>query len=125
MCSLIHKIVHSFRRECSIDTLILKLHSGHSGTKAAQHCVQRTPLARPLTWARSFGVVAHRGSCRSVEVASGAADACRWAAQVHPCYMNTSPACTVQSRFSDESLDIEVVSDIELEHVQSHIALII
>jgi len=25
---------------------------------AAQQCVQRTPLARPLTWARFFGVVA-------------------------------------------------------------------
>ena len=42
--------------------------------------LQRTPLARPLTWARLFGVVAHRRSCRSVEVASGAAESWRWAA---------------------------------------------
>ena len=41
--------------------------------------LQRTPLARPLTWARLFGVVACRGSCRSVEVASGAAVGWRWA----------------------------------------------
>ena len=42
--------------------------------------LQRTPLARPLRWARSWGVVAHRRSCRSVEVASGAAESRRWAA---------------------------------------------
>ena len=43
--------------------------------------LQRTPLARPLTWARSWGVVAHRRSCRSVEVASGAAESRRWASK--------------------------------------------
>ena len=41
--------------------------------------LQRTPLARPLTWARSFGFVAHQRSCRSVEVASDAAESGRWA----------------------------------------------
>ena len=41
--------------------------------------LQRTPLARPVTWARLFGVVACRRSCRSVEVASGAAESGRWA----------------------------------------------
>jgi len=45
--------------------------------QAAQHCVQRTPLARPLTWARSWGVVVHRRSCRFMEVASGAAESWR------------------------------------------------
>ena len=50
--------------------------------RAAQQCVQRTPLARPLTWARFFGVVACCRSSRSTEVASSAADAWRWAA--HP-----------------------------------------
>ena len=47
--------------------------------RAAQQCVQRTPLARPLTWARFFGVVACCRSSRSTEVASSAADAWRWA----------------------------------------------
>ena len=41
--------------------------------------LQRTPLARPLTWARLLGVVACRRSCRSVEAASGAAESRRWA----------------------------------------------
>ena len=41
--------------------------------------LQRTPLARPLIWVRFFGFVAHHGSCRSVEVASGAAESRRWA----------------------------------------------
>jgi len=52
--------------------------------RAAQQCVQRTPLARPLTWARFFGVVACCRSSRSTEVASGAADAWRWAAPNKP-----------------------------------------
>ena len=39
--------------------------------------LQRTPLARPRSWARSCGVVACQRSCRSVEVASGAAES--WA----------------------------------------------
>ena len=46
------------------------------------NALQRTPLARPLTWARSFGFVAHQRSCRSVEVASGAAES--WALGIHP-----------------------------------------
>ena len=49
------------------------------------NALQRTPLARPLTWARSFGFVAHQRACRSVEVASGAAESRRWAVgQEHP-----------------------------------------
>ena len=41
--------------------------------------LQRTPLARPLTWARSFGFVALHRSSRSVEAANGAAESRRWA----------------------------------------------
>ena len=41
------------------------------------NALQRTPLARPLTWARLLGAVACQRSCRSVEVASGAAES--WA----------------------------------------------
>jgi len=48
---------------------------------AAQHCVQLTPLARPVSWARSQNVVACRRSCRLMEAASGATDALRWAAE--------------------------------------------
>ena len=46
--------------------------------------MQRTPLARPRSWARSWGVVACRRSCRSVEVASGAAES--WALGIRPHY---------------------------------------
>ena len=38
-----------------------------------------TLLCSGRRWARSCGVVAHRRSCRSVEVASGAAESWRWA----------------------------------------------
>ena len=44
--------------------------------------LQRTPLARPLGWARSWGVVACHCSYRSRKVASGAAES--WALGIRP-----------------------------------------
>ena len=44
------------------------------------NALQRTPLARPLTWARFRNAVACQRSCRFMDVASSATDALRWAA---------------------------------------------
>ena len=48
-------------------------------TPAAQHRSQQTPLARPTTWALCCAPPACRRAPRSMEPASGAAEAGRWA----------------------------------------------
>ena len=59
----------------ALNDMFLSIFSGRMPNNA----LQRTPLARPLTWARLFGRVAHRRSSRFTEVTSGAAESRRWA----------------------------------------------
>ena len=59
---------------------IHQLYLVHSINLRPNIVLQRTPLARPLRWARFLGVVACQRSCRSLEIASGAAEGWRSAA---------------------------------------------
>ena len=52
--------------------------------------LQRTPLARPLGWARCLVAVPCRRSSRSLDVASSAAESWRWAATAARAIFNTN-----------------------------------